>query len=87
VKSELKDWRNEHEDALLERFREVVPRATKVTVLADRAFGDHKLYELLKDQLGFDFIIRFRASSRSRTRTGTPERRRSGCPTPVDRER
>jgi hypothetical protein len=60
VKSELKDWRNEHEDALLERFREVVPASTKVTVLADRGFGDHKLYELLKDQLGFDFIIRFR---------------------------
>lgn len=60
VKSELKDWRNQHEDALLERFREVVPAATKVTVLADRGFGDHKLYELLKDQLGFDFIIRFR---------------------------
>jgi hypothetical protein len=60
MKSELKDWRNEHEDALLERFREVVPTTTRVTVLADRGFGDHKLYELLKDQLGFDFIIRFR---------------------------
>ena len=60
VKSELKDWRNEHEDALLERLREVVPTSTKVTVLADRGFGDHKLYELLKDQLGFDFVIRFR---------------------------
>ncbi len=36
AKSELKDWRNEHEDALLERFREVVPNTTKVTVLADR---------------------------------------------------
>lgn len=60
VKSELKDWRNQHEDALLERFREVVPATTKVTVLADRGFGDHKLYELLKDQLGFDFVIRFR---------------------------
>jgi len=60
MKSELKDWRNEHEDALLERFREVVPPSTKVTVLADRGFGDHKLYELLKDQLGFDFVIRFR---------------------------
>lgn len=61
VKSELKDWRNEHEDELLERFREVVPPSTtKITVLADRGFGDHKLYELLKDQLGFDFVIRFR---------------------------
>ncbi len=39
MKSELKDWRNEHEDALLERFREVVPTTTRVTLLADRGFG------------------------------------------------
>jgi DDE family transposase len=70
VKSELKDWRNEHEDALLERFREVVPSTTKVTVLADRAFGDHKLYELLKDQLSFDFIIRFRGVIKVTDETG-----------------
>jgi len=60
MKSELKGWRNEHEDVLLERFREVVPEGVKVTVLADRGFGDQALYELLKDQLGFDFIVRFR---------------------------
>ena len=60
VKSELEGWRNEHEDALLERFAEVVPAGTKVTVLADRGFGDQALYELLKDQLGFDFVVRFR---------------------------
>lgn len=60
VKSELKGWRNEHEDVLLERFRQVVPEGLKVTVLADRGFGDQALYELLKDQLGFDFIVRFR---------------------------
>jgi hypothetical protein len=62
MKSELKDWRNEHEDALLERFREVLPATTMATVLADRGFGDHKLYELLRDQLGFDFVIRFRGA-------------------------
>lgn len=60
LKSELKDRRNEHEDALLERFREVLSTTVKVTVLADRGFGDQALYELLKDQLGFDFIVRFR---------------------------
>jgi hypothetical protein len=60
VKSELEGWRNEHEDTLLQRFAEVVPAGTKVTVLADRGFGDQALYELLKDQLGFDFIVRFR---------------------------
>jgi len=60
TKSELKGWRNEHEDVLLERFREVLPEGVKVTVLADRGFGDQALYELLKDQLGFDFVVRFR---------------------------
>ncbi len=60
TKSDLEGWRNEHEDAPLERFREVVPAGVRVTILADRGFGDHKLYELLKDQLGFDFVIRFR---------------------------
>ena len=54
VKSELKDRRNEHEDALLERFREVLPAGVKVTILADRGFGDQALYELLKEQLGLD---------------------------------
>jgi len=60
MKSDLKGWRNEHEDTLLERFREVLPEDVKVTVLADRGFGDQALYELLKDQLGLDFVVRFR---------------------------
>jgi Transposase DDE domain len=61
MKSEMQGWRNEHEDVLLERFREVLPEGVKVTVLADRGFGDQALYELLKDQLGFDFVVRFRS--------------------------
>src|SRR6266568_4435881 len=60
VKSDMEGWRNEHEDVLLQRFAEVVPPGTKVTVLADRGFGDQALYELLTDQLGFDFVVRFR---------------------------
>jgi len=60
MKSELKGWRNEHEDVLLERFRQVIPAGVKVTVLADRGFGDQALYELLKDQLGLAFVVRFR---------------------------
>ena len=60
VKSKLKGWRNEHEDKLLERFSEVLPTGVKTTVLADRGFGDQALYELLKDQLGLDFVVRFR---------------------------
>jgi hypothetical protein len=59
-KSELRGWRNEHEDVLLERFREVLPEGVKATVPADRGFGDQALYELLRDQLGLDFVVRFR---------------------------
>lgn len=60
VKSELNGCRNQHEDVLLERFREVLPKGVKVTILADRGFGDQAMYELLKEQLGLDFVVRFR---------------------------
>jgi hypothetical protein len=59
VKSELKGWRNEHEDDLLLRFEAALPDAVSVTLLADRGFGDQKLYELLSS-LAFDYVIRFR---------------------------
>jgi hypothetical protein len=58
-KSDLKNRRNEFEDDLLERFKEVLPKDVKVTMMADRGFGDQKLYQLLTE-LGFDYIIRFR---------------------------
>jgi len=58
-KGKLEGRRNEYEDRLLERLREIVPAEMKVTVLADRAFGDQKLYTGLKD-IGFDYVIRFR---------------------------
>lgn len=60
-KGTLQGWRNSYEDELLERFEEVLPGPIKVTLLADRGFGDQKLYGLLK-QLGFDFIVRFRGN-------------------------
>ena len=58
-KTHLEGRRNAYEDQLLERLREIVPLGTKVTVLADRGFGDQKLYVGL-DNIGFDFVIRFR---------------------------
>src|SRR5690606_17671735 len=57
--STLKRRRNEHEDAVLERLREVIPANVTVTVLADRGFGDRKLYEWLLG-VGWHFAIRFR---------------------------
>jgi hypothetical protein len=59
AKGNIKGWRNFYEYLLLERLKEVLPDGVKVTVLADRGFGDHKLYEKCRT-LGLDFIIRFR---------------------------
>jgi hypothetical protein len=59
-KSSLKDWRNIHEDAVLLRLKETLPPGIRVTVLADRGFCDADLYRHLKEEMGFDFIIRFR---------------------------
>jgi len=60
-KSTLKGWRNTHEDTLLRLLAEVLPEGVKVTVLADRGFGDTALYALL-DELGFEYVIRFRGN-------------------------
>jgi hypothetical protein len=60
TKSTIEGWRNDHEDDLLARFARFRPAHTKrATVLADRGFGDQKLYPFLVS-LGLDFIIRFR---------------------------
>jgi len=48
LKDELKDQRNEIEDRCLDRLSEALPAGTRVTILADRGFGDHKLFDYLK---------------------------------------
>ncbi len=58
-KSALKGVRNEVEDTLLLRLREVIAPEVKVTILADRGFADQKLYALL-EELGFEYVVRFR---------------------------
>ncbi len=73
-KSNLKGNRNRYEDELLIRFKEVLPKGVKVTLLADRGFGDQKLFEFLSIELGFEFIIRIRGnimvtSAQGETRT------------------
>jgi hypothetical protein len=56
----LKGRRNEYEDDLLVQFRAMVPESVRLTIVADRAFGDQKLYAFLVDELRFHDIIRFR---------------------------
>jgi hypothetical protein len=60
-KEELKNQRNDFEDACLLRLSELVPLGCRVTILADRGFGDQKLFAYL-DKLGFDYVIRFRGN-------------------------
>ncbi len=61
IKSQLGELRNQCEDDLLVRLRDVLPaEVKKVTVLADRGFGDSKLYGFLEN-LGFEYVIRFRS--------------------------
>lgn len=62
TRSQLKDQRNDHEDDLLVRFAAVMPKHVQVTVVADRGFSDSKLYAFLTQELGFDYIIRFRGN-------------------------
>ena len=59
VKSTLRDNRNEYEDDVIKRLSEVLPAGVTVTLLADRGFGDQKLYKMLSE-LGFHYVIRFR---------------------------
>lgn len=37
-----------------------MPEGVPITIVADRGFSDQKLYSFLSDDLGLDFIIRFR---------------------------
>jgi len=60
--SALKDQRNNHEDDLLVELAAVLPPRVRVTVVADRGFADSKLYRFLTEEVGFDYIIRFRAN-------------------------
>jgi hypothetical protein len=57
--SKLKRRRAGYEDDALETLAQLVPSGTRVTVLADRGFGDQKRYEHILS-LGFHYVIRFR---------------------------
>jgi hypothetical protein len=58
-KSELKNRRNEYEYELIERLHGALADDVRIILLADRGFGDQKLYAYL-DMLGWDYVIRFR---------------------------
>ncbi|MCB1539589.1 MAG: IS4 family transposase [Rhodoblastus sp.] len=68
-KDELKNQRNDFEDLCLSRLKELLPEGVSATILADRGFGDVKLFEFL-DGLGFRYVIRFRGNIHVRAGDG-----------------
>jgi hypothetical protein len=58
----LKNHRNEYEYQVLVRLADALPADIKVCIVADRGFGDQKLYQVLTEELKFDYVIRFRGN-------------------------
>jgi len=61
-KAELKERRNHYEYWIVTRLAELLPTEVKVLLVADRGFCDARLYGVLKDELHFDYVIRFRGN-------------------------
>ena len=62
-KEEIATRRNDYEDACLHRLAQTMPAGCTVTILADRGFGDQKLFAFLSE-IGFGYVIRFRGNIR-----------------------
>jgi hypothetical protein len=56
-KTELKGHRNEYEKNILDKLHSALPEGVAVTIVADRGFSDTALYDFIKGDLGFDYII------------------------------
>ena len=58
--STLKGNQRRYEDELLHAMREAMPAGVKVTVVADRGFGNAPMFQYLSEELGFEYVIRLR---------------------------
>src|SRR6202451_1632177 len=61
LKDELKDKSNDYEALCLARLAQILPEGVAGAILADRGFGDTKLFAYL-ETLGFSYVIRFRGN-------------------------
>ncbi len=69
-KDELTKQRNDFEDSCPWRLAELAPAGCRITILADRGFGDQKLFGFLAE-LGFGYVIRFRGNIQVADAEGT----------------
>ena len=69
-KRTLKNHRSFYEHCVLVRLAELLPADIKVCIVADRGFGDQKLYKMLTEELCFDYVIRFRGNIAVTATTG-----------------
>ena len=69
-KSTLKDQRTLYEHRVLVRLAELLPAGIEACIVADRGFGDQKLYKMLTEELSFDYVIRFRGNITVTAATG-----------------
>src|ERR1700680_1463950 len=61
-KETLKNQASAYEYRVLVQLAEALPADVKVLIVADRGFGDQKLYQVLTEELKFDYLIRFRGN-------------------------
>ncbi len=76
TKSKLKGNQVDIEKALLKRLRETVPESIDILVTADRGFGSVDRYKFITDELGMEYVIRFRENIEVVNEKG--ERRKAG---------
>jgi hypothetical protein len=69
-KRTLKHNRGLYEHRVLVRLAELLPADIQVCVVADRGFGDQKLYRVLTEELCFGYVIRFRGNIAVTAMTG-----------------
>lgn len=69
-KPTLAGKRNDYEYSVVEQLGSILPPEVKITLLADRGFGDQKFYAIL-GTFGWDYVIRFRECIRVTDDSGT----------------
>ena len=58
--STLKGNQRRYEDELLRALRHAVPEGIKVTIVADRGFGNGPVIQCVGEELGFEYVLRIR---------------------------